>query len=177
MKNTVTALLMIHSAFTMAQVAVGKPSVSSPSVSLEFGAGNRGMILPWVISGASVTGAVNGTMVYDLADNKVKVKYNAAWKDLSVDNTGTTVDALTAVDGVLIQSAETENVLAQSGVGIMDATPGILVLGDTDKAMVLPKVDSPHLNIIDPSPGMMAYDTFNKQLAVFNGSVWTFWRP
>ncbi|WP_435524785.1 hypothetical protein [Chryseobacterium indoltheticum] len=37
---------------------------------------------------------------------------------------------------------------------------------DTDKAMILPKVASPHLNIINPAPGMMVYDTTAKQLAV-----------
>ena len=58
-----------------------------------------------------------------------------------------------------------------------DTTPGILVLADTDKAMVLPKVASPHLNIVNPSPGMIVYDTTKKQLAVFNGTVWSFWKP
>ena len=58
-----------------------------------------------------------------------------------------------------------------------DTTPGILVLADTDKAMVLPKVASPHLTIINPAPGMMAYDTVKNQLAVFNGKVWSFWKP
>ena len=56
-------------------------------------------------------------------------------------------------------------------------TPGILVLADTDKAMVLPKVASPHLNIVNPAAGMMVYDTTSKQLAVFNGTVWSFWKP
>ena len=34
-----------------------------------------------------------------------------------------------------------------------------MVLADTNKAMVLPKVASPHLNIVNPAPGMMVYDT------------------
>jgi septal ring-binding cell division protein DamX len=58
-----------------------------------------------------------------------------------------------------------------------DSTSGILVLTDTNKAMVLPKVSSPHLNIISPSSGMMVYDTTAHQLAVFNGTVWSFWKP
>lgn len=115
-------------------------------------------------------------MVYDLTDKKVKVKYNAAWKDLSVNTQGTTVDPVTSVDGVTIQNAGSENTLAKSAIGTLTATPGILVLEDSDKAMVLPKVASPHLNIINPAPGMIVYDTFNKQLAVFNGSVWSFWK-
>ncbi|WP_439480439.1 hypothetical protein [Chryseobacterium aquaticum] len=176
MKNIFTILFALLSVSVFSQVAIGKASVASPSVSLDFGTGNRGMVLPWVASTAAVTGVVNGTMVYDLTDKKVKVKYNAAWKDLSVNTQGTTVDPLTSVDGVLIQNSATENTLAKSAIGTLTATPGLLVLEDTTKAMVLPKVASPHLNIINPAPGMIVYDTFNKQLAVFNGFVWSFWK-
>lgn len=176
MKNIFTILFALLSVSIFSQVAIGKASVASPSVSLDFGTGNRGMVLPWVTSTAAVTGVVNGTMVYDLTDKKVKVKYNAAWKDLSVNTQGTTVDPLTSVDGVLIQNSATENTLAKSAIGTLTATPGLLVLEDTTKAMVLPKVASPHLNIINPAPGMIVYDTFNKQLAVFNGFVWSFWK-
>ena len=176
MKNIFTILFALLSVSVFSQVAIGKVSVASPSVSLDFGTGDRGMVLPWVTSTAAVTGVVNGTMVYDLTDKKVKVKYNAAWRDLSINTQGTTVDPLTSVDGILIQNSATENTLAKSAIGTITATPGILVLEDTNKAMVLPKVASPHLNIINPAPGMIVYDTFNKQLAVFNGSVWSFWK-
>ncbi|MFL9835851.1 hypothetical protein [Chryseobacterium terrae] len=161
-----------------AQVAVGKvPSVNT-SVSLEFGNENRGIVLPWVTNTAAVTGAVNGTMVYDLSDHKVKTKYASGWKDLSIDATGTTVDPLTSVDGVLIQNAHDEDANAEVTIGSTQTSDtGILILEDKDKAMILPKVASPHLNIINPAPGMMVYDTTAKQLAVFNGKVWSFWKP
>ncbi|RKT00966.1 hypothetical protein [Chryseobacterium defluvii] len=175
MKNIfiLIAALFFNSLF--AQVAIGKVSVASPSVSLDFGTANRGMILPWVTSTGAVTGVVNGTMVYDLTDKKIKVKYASGWKDLSI-LTGTTVDPLTSVDGATIQNAPVENSTAKTAIGTPTATPGILVLEDANKAMVLPKVASPHLNIINPAPGMMVYDTTAKLLAVFNGSVWTFWK-
>ncbi|GAA5100707.1 hypothetical protein GCM10023210_39490 [Chryseobacterium ginsengisoli] len=168
---------MVFSEIAFSQVAIGKTSVSSASVSLEFGTANRGIILPWVTSAASVTGVVNGTMIYDLADKKIKIKYASAWKDLSINAAaGTTVDPLTSVDGVLIQNAATENANAKMAIGTLTSTPGILVLEATNRAMILPKVASPHLNIINPAPGMMVYDTTNKQLAVFNGTAWTFWK-
>lgn len=63
------------------------------------------------------------------------------------------------------------------GLNPSDVTPGILVLSDSDKAMILPKVENPHINIINPTAGMLVYDTVSKQLAVFNGTVWTFWKP
>ena len=160
-----------------AQVAIGKASVSSPSVSLEFGTGNKGILLPWVTGVSTVTGAVNGTLVYNTTDKKVYVKYASGWKDLSVDATGTTVDPITNVDGLTLQNSLDDLNTAKVSIGTPTSTPGILVLEDTNKAMVLPKVASPHLNIVNPSPGMIVYDTTKKQLAVFNGTVWSFWKP
>lgn len=174
MKNIFITLSIFLSTCAFAQVAIGKATVN-PSVSLEFydNANNvRGIILPWVTSTAAVTGAVNGTLVYNTADRKVYVKYASGWRDLSVDTTGTVTttlqDALSDLDNAKVQIG---------GNPATDTTPGILVLADTNKAMVLPKVASPHLNIVNPAPGMMVYDTTKKQLAVFNGTVWSFWKP
>ena len=192
MKNIFITLSIFLSTCAFAQVAIGKASVN-PSVSLEFydNADNvRGIILPWVdgvsntapfITNSPITEiVVNGTLVYDTSDKKVKVKYTTGWRDLSKDATGTTVDPLTSVDGLTLQNSITDldNAKVQiGGIGTPTSTPGILVLEDTNKAMVLPKVASPHLTIINPAPGMMAYDTTSKQLAVFNGTVWSFWKP
>ncbi|OCA74597.1 hypothetical protein [Chryseobacterium arthrosphaerae] len=164
------ALLSFSMYFT--QVAIGKTAVSNPSVSLEFANGNKGIILPWVTSAVSVTGAVDGTVIYDISDRKVKYRRSGTWVDLSIDTTGTVNTA--------IQASKTESMSAKVAIGTnssTDTTSGILVLTDTDKAMVLPKMDNPHLVIVNPAAGMMAYDTANHQLAVFNGTVWTFWRP
>ncbi|MCD0454776.1 hypothetical protein LPB85_04865 [Chryseobacterium sp. LC2016-27] len=172
---TTAAVLFMGTLLISGQVAIGKGSVSNSSVSLEFAeTQNRGMILPWVTSVGAVTGVVDGSFVYDLSDHKVKVKYAAGWKDLSVDLTGATGTA------VQIQNDATENPDAKVSIGApTTAAPaaGILVLEDQTKAMVLPRVASPHLNIIDPAAGMMVYDTTAKQLAVFNGTVWSFWKP
>jgi len=176
MKNIIFIYSVLFSMMVSAQVAVGKTSVSNDNVSLEFGVANRGLLLPWVTNTTGVTGVVNGTMVYDLSDKKVKVKYAASWRDLTVNTTGTTIDPVSNVDGVTIQNSATESTNAKFAIGTPTATAGILVLEDTDKAMVLPKVASPHLNIINPAPGMMVYDTTAKLLAVFNGTSWTFWR-
>ncbi|SHF79439.1 hypothetical protein [Chryseobacterium sp. OV279] len=177
MKNLSLILIMFLPWNIFAQVAIGKTSITNSSVSLEFGSANRGMILPWVSSATSVTGAVNGTMIYDLSDHKIKVKYNSAWKDLSVDISGTTIDPVSSIDGVTIQNTVNENIGAKTAIGPLSSTPGILVLENNNKAMILPKVASPYLNIIDPSPGMIVYDTTKKLLAVFNGKVWSFWKP
>lgn len=182
--KTYTAfVLLAFSANVFAQVSVGgKQSVSSNAVSLEFEAGNRGIIVPWVTGTNTVdntantalntptgSGAVSGTVVYDTTDKSMKVKTSTGWKDLSVDKTG--------VVNTTLQDGLNDQPNAKTSIGAPTNTPGILVLEATNKAMILPKVASPHLKIVKPEPGMMVYDTDSKQLAVFNGTVWTFWKP
>lgn len=164
--------MTIVAANAHSQVAIGKAAVTNTSVSLEFGNANKGLLLPWVTSAASVSGAVDGTIIYDTSDKKVKYRRAGSWFDLSVDATGI-VD--TAIQNPLTENPTAKMVIGTNGAS--DTTPGILVLSDSDKAMILPKVASPHLNIINPSSGMMVYDTTAKQLAVFNGTVWSFWKP
>ena len=162
--------LTISSAY--GQVAIGKSPITNSSVSLEFGSENRGLILPWVTSSAAVTGAVDGTLIFDSADKKVKYRKNGVWFDLSRDNNG--------LVNTTLQNALTESASAGTAIGrtaSTNTTPGILVLTDVNKAMVLPKVANPHLNIINPEAGMIVYDTVNRQVAVFNGNVWSFWKP
>lgn len=167
MKKIVLILGLIVCSSVSSQVAVGKATLESASSSLEFGSENRGMVLPWVTNTATVQNVVNGTLVFDLTDKKIKSYQNNAWADLSIDTTG-------IVDSSL-QDALNDSSNVKVAIGTPTSTSGILVLEDNNKAMILPKVASPHLNIISPAAGMMVYDTVKKQLAVFNGSVWTFW--
>lgn len=169
MKETIKIFFILLSYSLTAQVGVNTTIISNGSVSLEFGSGNRGIILPWVDEAAKVTGAVGGTLVYDALDKKVKYYNGTSWVDLSVDNTGT-------VD-LSLQKNLVEQPLAKVSIGgTVSSTPGILILEDSNKAMILPKVSSPHLSVINPAAGLIVYDTKKKQLAIFNGSVWTFWK-
>lgn len=177
MKNIfIISTILLSSIAVQAQLAIGKDDVSSPAVSLEFGDQNKGLLLPWVDNTSIVdaNGAVNGTLVFDTEEMKVKVKYDSGWKDLSIE-AGTTINPLTNQDGLDLQSSLTESESAKVSIGTPTSTNGILVLEDTDKAMVLPKVETPHENIINPSPGLMVFDPVTKELAVFNGEVWTYW--
>lgn len=152
------------------QVAIGKTSVTNTSVSLEFNdSEKKGIILPYVEDKSSIT--ENGSVIFDNTDHKVKYLKDNSWFDLSVDATGKS--------DVTIQQSKTELSTAKTTIGTNTAmdSNGILVLSDANKAMILPRVASPHLNIINPAPGMMVYDTTKKQLAVYNGTVWSFWKP
>lgn len=174
-KYIIAATLLLGFIETQAQVIINPDAnqvTASPSVLLEFGSQPKGLLLPWVTNIAGVTDAVPGTVVYDVSDKKVKylkAGTGGGWIDLSLDENG--------IVDTSLQDAPTDAPSAKTVIGDRTtATPGILVLDAPDKAMVLPKVFRPAINIINPSAGMMAYDTNAKQLAVFNGTVWTFWK-
>ncbi len=168
MKNIVLPLVFVLSALVQAQVSIGKDKVSNASVSLDFSTTeNKGLLLPYVENKADIT--ENGTLIFDATDKKIKYFKDKNWFDLSVDDTG-------KVD-LSIQTGKVDHQTSKVGVGNPTTTDGILVLEDHDKAMILPKVENPHLNIINPSAGMIVYDTISHQLAVYNGTVWSFWKP
>ncbi|KQK26222.1 hypothetical protein AR438_11665 [Chryseobacterium aquaticum] len=194
MKKKTTILVLIGvSTMAFSQVAIGKSEITklsdnitpNPGISLEFGPDTiekKGIVLPWVTgtsnSSPFITGyagsntVVDGTIVYDTSDHKVKYKKAGTWFDLSVDANGNA--------NTTLQDSKSDLPNAKVAIGTngaTDATPGILVLTDTDKAMILPKVALPHLNIKNPAAGMLVYDTTNRQLAVFNGTNWSFWKP
>jgi len=165
-----TLFVLTTIATAKSQVAIGKTNVTNSSVSLEFSdTENKGIILPYVENKSGIT--ENGSVIYDNSDHKVKYLKDNSWFDLSVDGNGTS--------DISIQTTKTELATAKTTIGTnttMDSE-GILVLSDANKAMILPRVASPHLNIINPAAGMMVYDTTKKQLAVYNGTVWSFWKP
>jgi hypothetical protein len=169
---TVSVFLMIT--LIQAQIGISRENVANGSVSLQFSdIENKGLLLPYVTDKTGIT--ENGTILFDTSDNKVKyLKDTDTWFDLSIDTTGMADLSIQAIDRGEQPGAK---VCISTTAGGTDTTKGILVLADNDKAMILPKVENPHLNIIEPSAGMMAYDTVKKLLAVYNGKVWTFWKP
>ncbi|KAB1230853.1 hypothetical protein [Chryseobacterium viscerum] len=160
------ALIAFNSVF--AQIAIGKQTIDGNSTVLDFDnvAGNtKGLILP-ATSGLPTGTLVNGTLIFDVTDNKVKVYENDTWKSWS--------DAGNS-------SAVIVNNSAESGKGVImgeaaSSADGVLVLESQDKAMILPKVATPHLNVKNPYPGMICYDITSKTLAIFDGSVWNYWK-
>lgn len=186
MKTSIKLVSLLISSITFAQVTIGKTTnanaPANATVSLEFGnatGGIKGIVLPWVSSAAGVTTPVPGTLIFDSTDQKVKfgtaTTNNATsitgWSDLSA---GAYAPAVANVP-----DANTEITTAKALIGgnpTTDTTSGILVLGDTNKAMVLPRVNS-YTDIVNPSAGMMVYmtGTTPNQLAFYNGKEWSFW--
>lgn len=210
MKKLITTFSILFAIPFSSQIAIGKSAVTAGSnVSLEFYDATdnvKGIVLPWVstvpdnplpynaTTGEGYRGMqgtiVDGTIIFNLPDKKVKYMKAGTWFDLTgsptfplvlkdESNNDVTFVQFNSINSSLQDNArESDN--AKSAIGVnaaTDTTNGILVLTDSDKAMVLPKVESPHLNVQNPAPGMMVYDTVKRQLAVFNGTVWSFWKP
>lgn len=177
-KNIKILALLLSVILVKSQVAIGKENITNPAVSLEFGTTeNKGLILPYITEKSNIT--EEGSIIFDTTDYKVKYfKGSGTWANLSGDDS---TSATVGTADLSIQGLDkTESVTAKTIIGVdsvIDTTNGILILTDSNKAMVLPKVASPHLNIINPAAGMLVYDTIKKQLAVYNGKVWSFWKP
>jgi hypothetical protein len=181
-----STLSLLISTLAFSQVAIGKSNISNTSVSLEFGTGNKGIILPWatISTGVSLpaSGNKSGTFILDVNDKKVKLSKNdGTWFDLTVHNLEKpATGGNTAIDNSLqTNSSFPEKSTAKTMIGgdpSTDTTPGILVLADTNKAMIPPLVTDPATNIKNPAPGMMVYDPTKKLFAVYNGTIWSYWR-
>lgn len=171
MKNIILAIGLITIATCgNAQVAIGKPSVDGTSTLLDFESfGNyRGIILPAVsLDDVPVLDVNNnGTFLYDLDSQSVQMYENGTWKAMSEEGN--------ASDIIINTSAEMGEG-AIIGSTITDAS-GVLVLESENMAMILPKIADPHETVKSPYPGMICYDTVSKTLAVFDGSVWNYWK-
>ena len=152
------------SSLTYAQTSVEKQTVDGDGV-LDFASGTtKGIILPAVE--ALPTTPANGTFLYDKNDQMAKMYENGAWVNLTVEGNNSTVLPYTGTD-----------INKQTVIGATNTSvDGVLVLESTNKALILPKVASPHINVSSPYPGMLCYDTDAKALAIFNGAVWSYWK-
>lgn len=155
-----------------AQVAFGKDNVANPSALVEFGPGNKGIVLPSV---TSAPGAVGGTFIFNTADKAVEV-----WEEKNNNNAGGWTSLTDQGQGALhaLSNAGTD-AAATAGVIIGAAStskPGTLVLESTTKAMVLPVVANPHLTMKSSVAGTMVYDPASDMLAVYDGVNWSYWK-
>lgn len=177
--------LLLVSSFSFGQVIIGDAvgtATDKTSVLLEFSKEKKGLVLPYVRTmPTTATGLVEGTILLDASSSggsRIKF-YNAnttagtaGWKDLSGEN-GDVATQLTNQP----TTAEENNSKAIIGAATSSAN-GVLVLESNTKAMVLPTVADVN-EIPSPAPGMMVFVNKNnaKRLAVFNGKVWSFWKP
>lgn len=176
MRNSVLHIALILCLFlkTVAtfgqQVVVGnKQQFSSSSSILEFPENDtRGLVLPKVNVGL-VTKVEEGMLVYDVIEKKIKYsKGIGIWEDLSINIGEVDPDELPT----LIEDTSARTLI---GNNVNVSTEGVLVLDSTSRALVLPRVENPHLRMISPPTGTIVYDTKTNMLCVYNGKEWAFW--
>lgn len=159
----VMSLGLAHTA--NAQTGIETKTVG-PSAVLEFAGGTtKGIILP-AVETIPATPA-NGTFLFDKNDSKIKMRENNLWVELS--GTGSNI-SLVPYSGTVDNAKKTVMGAKES------VADGVLVLESADKAMVLPHVVNPHLTVKGPIAGMMCYDTVRKAVAIFDGTVWNYWK-
>ena len=167
MKKIFCIIVLFAPIIIFSQVSIGKASVDGDGI-LDFeNPAKGGIILPAVTSLPTGSAATNGTIIYDYNNGCIKIRQNNAWENLTpkIGNT-TSINLNTSLDignGAIIGANST-------------LADGVLVLESQTKALILPKMDRPHLNLVNPHPGTMCYDTYNKGLAVFDGSKWYFYK-
>lgn len=136
---------------------------------------SRGIILPYVTTLPSASSSA-GTILLDASTaSEAKVVYSNGtnWIDLSSGNTYNISNELGIQPTSITEDSNGKVIIGADTT----SSDGVLVLEATDKAMVLPQVESTD-DIISPAPGMMVYIKKQdaKRLAVFNGNKWTYWK-
>ena len=164
MKKIIIISSILISAYSFSQIAIGKSTVDGSAL-LDFGPGNKGLILP---ATTTITSAVAGTLTFNATTKYVEYYNGTEWKQLSSKTGEYTTPNITEVTEI----GEGAIMGDQSSVGTVK---GVLILQSLNKALVLPKVADPHLNIKSPEPGTICYDTTAKAVAVFNGAIWDYW--
>ncbi|MBB6369640.1 hypothetical protein [Chryseobacterium shigense] len=158
-----------------AQIGVNKSSVNGTSTILDFEdspSNTKGLILPAPDNlSAALSGTPsnnNGTFLFDKSDKKVKVYENNAWKALSDEGNSSGI-----MNNTTAEHTSTQGIIMGAP---SSSAYGVLVLESANKAMILPKIQTPHQTVKSPYPGMICYDTVSKTIAIFDGAVWNYWK-
>jgi hypothetical protein len=166
-KIAIVLILMMGVYKSNAQVGIGVTTVPANAIMVFDNTLLGGITLP-VLSANPAT-VVNGAIFANEADDKVYWGSNGAW--VALTDAGSipayTNTASDLGDGVIIgANANTTGVSA-----ILE-----LVANSTAKAMVLPILSNPHLNIKSPAAGTICYDDVYGGVAIFNGTKWDYWK-
>lgn len=160
-----TILFWVSVSRSNAQTGINTNNINGAAL-LDFPSGTKkGLILPIVETLPAL--AVDGTLLMDKNDQKIKMKQNGNWIDMS--DTGSLAGVTfntnpeTMGNGIILGSSNS-------------TATGVLVLESTTKALILPKINSPHINVKSPVAGMICYDTTSNCVALFDGINWNYWK-
>jgi hypothetical protein len=161
---------------------VGIAGVPRDGALLDFAEGaidTKGIILPIVSLDVNLV-YHDGTLLVDRDDKIVKVRWNGSWRELSDPGSFDPVVVNSqprTTAAILPTNVNTEDLTSKIVIGDQNTNvDGMVVLESVDKALVLPYVEDPHLNIPMPVAGTVCYDTKAKAIAIFDGKVWSYWK-
>lgn len=183
MKKIIVILTLGIASTAFSQIIIGDnigTATNKSSVLLEFAQGNKGIALPTVRT--KPTNPVGGTLILDASASSTTARvkyYNGVAGDGWVDLSGADGDVTNFLTNQPTAAQSQESAEAKAIIGAnTSAADGVLVLESANKAMVLPQVVDVN-DIPSPTAGMMVFvnKTGAKRLAVYNGSVWSFWKP
>lgn len=168
-KQTYSILFLFLTLIVKAQIGINTEMPRSAAAILDFKQdpnNTTGMVLPIVDNTA--TNMVAGTLLLDKSDKRIKYKTRDEWVSLSY------------VEGNLDKHIPNLSPDTKQSTYIGDApnlaVQGVLVLESTNKAMILPHVKDPIINVKNPYPGMICYDPTTKALFLYDGRYWNIWR-
>lgn len=166
-RKAVLMTLFMAAVHVFGQIAIGKPNVDGTTTLLDFAANtNKAIVLPRITSNAGIT--EHGALFFDAISNKVVYRNNSNLVELTPtagSYNASYLALLSDINNGVIMGSSTSSALGQ----------GVLILESNNKAMILPKNASPHLNIKSPLAGTMSYDTDTGLIAIYNGTEWFFW--
>lgn len=164
----------------MAQLVIGKNTVNGNSTLMDFNSDSyntKGIILPalsqtptFTITAEDLNGQHpnNGTFIFDRTMKRIRMFENNQWVTIGItEGEISTLKIPTNLEekgeGIIIGSEETK-------------AKGVFVLESPDKAMILPYIADPHLNVKGAYPGMICYDTSSNTMAFFDGANWSYYQ-
>ena len=167
MKNVVFLTIILICNISLAQVSIGNENARGASI-LDLGGGTlNGIVLPY---NNTTINPINGMLRVDANTSKIQLFTENDWVDL------------TEQGEMPVDYNNNEEIAINSGVTISDNeinNPdliGVLVLESKSKALTLPQIINPHINVVDPPIGMICYDPQNKVIAMYNGQNWYFYK-
>lgn len=146
------------------QVAYGKKSIDGSGM-VDFAQDSgRGLILPIVEQLPTIVS--NGTLLVLKQDSSVYVYEDSTWLQLSKNGK-------LPLNFITISGAENDSTII--GAKLSSAS-GVLILESSNKALILPKNATTHVDIKSPRIGTISYDKTYKSIAVYDGNRWIYWK-
>lgn len=178
MKKYIGITVGLVTSVLQAQLLIGTEVSKSQASLIEFSYDSnntRGIILPAVEQTPTLDPTYNnGTFLFDKKSNQVKMFENGVWVSLTDEGD----------PKAFTEEGRSSNLSREKGGGVVigeedlgtSRIQGVLIFEARNKAIVLPHIEDPHLNVKSPFPGMMCFDTNSNSLAVFDGKNWSYWK-